>query len=131
MKIKENSGMVGVDMVIAIIAVMIFSTLIITMISNIIMQNVKLKKDTLAIIYLTEIFENVAIEPYGNITQNKINNLVPQAAKDNYTVTMKVTTNFSDISNYQNIMKKVEATLTYQLEGKTYSCYMQRMKIKE
>lgn len=132
MKIKKNNGLTGIDTVIAIIALMLFSTLIISMIYNNVFENVKLKQETLAMIYITEIFENIGIEDYNNITQENISQLVPKEVIDNnYEVTMDITTDFEDVTNKEDIMKKINVTLTYKVGDKNYSCSMQRMKTKE
>ena len=140
MKIKKEKGLAGVDMVIAIIAIMIFSTLIISVMYNNVLENVKLKKETLAMIYLTEIFENVGIEPYDSQAYNGIgeeftsitqeNSLVSQEILDRYNVEMAVTTNLEGVSENQ-ILKKIKVRLTYVVGDKTYECSMERMKIKE
>ena len=131
MKIKKDSGLVGVDMVIAIIAITILSTLIVSLMYNNVIENVKLKKETLAMIYITETFENIGIESYTNVTEDNINDLVPEDAINNYQVEMTVTTDFDDITNNEYIMKKVTLKLSYEVANKTYSCSMERIKIKE
>ena len=68
MKTRGDRGLATVDMIIAIIAIMIFSSLIVSMMYSNVMENVKLKKETLAMIYMTEIFENVGRENYSNLS---------------------------------------------------------------
>lgn len=131
MKVKKNNGFVGIDMVIAIIALMIFSTLIITMIYNNIVANVKLKKDALAMIYITEIFENIAIADYANVTQDNKNAFIPIGALEVFNVNLNITNNLDGVTAGEDIIKKVKATLTYEVDGKNYSCSMERMKVKE
>jgi len=131
MKIRNNKGLAGVDIIIAIISVMIFSILIISIMYSNVMENVKLKKETLAMIYITEAFENIGIETYDNITEENINNLVPEEARNNYNIEMTVTNEFDDVTNNEYIMKKITLKLSYEIANKTYSCSMERMKIKE
>lgn len=141
MEIKKNSGLAGIDMVIAIIAIAIFSTLIISMMYSNVLENVKLKKETLAMIYITEIFENVGIQDYDvydylGLTQNykqitEPNVLVPQEIIDNYTVEMKVITQVEGETYTEDILKNIGVKLTYEIGDKTYSCTMERRKIKE
>ena len=131
MKIKKDKGLVGVDIIIAIIAITIFSTLIISLMYNNVIENVKLKRETLAMIYLTETFENIGIESYDNIIESNINNLVPKGARDSYQVEMTVTSDFDDVANNENIMKKITVKMSYEVGNKTYSFSMERMKIKE
>lgn len=131
MKFKKTNGLAGIDMIIAVIAVMIFSTLIVSMLYNNVLENVKLKKETMAMIYSTEIFENIAIESYDNVTQENSSNFVPQEVLDNYTVDLNISTDLENIIYNENIIKKIVLTLTYDVGNKTYTCTMQRMKIKE
>lgn len=131
MRIKKEKGLAGIDMIIAIIAITIFSTLIISLMYNNVVENIKLKRETLATIYLTETFENIGIESYENVTESNINNLVPQEAINSYQVEMTVTTDFGDVTNNEDIMKKITVKMSYVIGDKSYSCSMQRMKIKE
>lgn len=143
MKIKNNKGVAGVDIVIAIIAITIFSTLIISMIYSNVTENVKLKKENVAMIAITEIFEKVGIENYSNLENGTYNdignndysevieNLIPQYAIDNFKVDLGITNQLEDVSNTEDIIKKIQITLTYEVGNKTYNCSMQRMKVKE
>ena len=131
MKIKKENGIAGVDMIIAIIALTIFSALIISLIYNNVIENVKLKQEALAMIYITEIFENIGIANYEEITEENINTLVPEQIRNSFKVIMNVTTDFEDVENNEGIMKKIEVELSYDITNKTYSYSMQRMKIKE
>ena len=131
MKFKKNNGLAGIDMIIATIAISIFSTLIVSMIYNNVLENVKLKKETMAMIYSTEIFENIAIESYDNVTQENSSNFIPEKVLKGYTVNLNISTDLDDVNYNQNIIKKIVLTLSYEVGNKTYTCTMQRMKIKE
>ena len=143
MKTRDDRGLATVDMIIAIIAVMIFSSLIVSMMYSNVMENVKLKKETLAMIYITEIFENIGIENYNNlavgsyedITNNTydiyVEGLIPEDLPEEYKVDMVITNNFEGVKNNEDILKKVELTLTYGVGEKIFSSSMERMKIKE
>lgn len=131
MKIKEEKALAGMDVVIAIIAVSIFSTLIFSMMYSNVMENVKLKKETLAMIYITEIFENIAIANYEDVNEANINNLIPTEASNNFDIQISITNQLNGVSNSEDIIKKVTVTLKYNVANKTYSCSMQRMKSRE
>ena len=143
MKLKKEKALAGVDVVIAVVAITIFSTLIISLISNNVIENVKLKKDSLAMIYITEIFENIGIESYSNLENGdyedignsdyntNIENLIPQEALDIYKVDLVITDQLEDLENNENIIKKIVVTLTYNVNNKNYTYSMERMKIKE
>lgn len=143
MKTRGDRGLATVDMIIAIIAIMIFSSLIVSMMYSNVMENVKLKKETLAMIYMTEIFENVGRENYSNlsvgtyedITVNTydeyIEGLIPEDLPEDYIVDIVITNNLEGVKNNEDILKKVELTLTYKVGEKIFSSSMERMKIKE
>ena len=109
---KKNNGFVGVDMVIAILAIITFSTFLISLMYNNFLENLKLKKEALATIYLTEALENVGIINFDALTQENIDNgainVVPS-----------------------EIVKKVKATISYTAGNKNYQYIMERAKIKE
>jgi len=112
------------------------------MYSNV-MENVKLKKETLAMIYITEIFENIGIEDYSNLSvgnypnitsnsyDNYIERLIPTDLPEDYKVNLLITNQFEGITNNENILKKVQLKLTYEVGNKVFNSSMERMKIKE
>jgi len=132
MKLKSKKGLAGIDMVIAVIAVTIFSTLIVSLIYYNATENVKVTKETLAMIYITEIFENIGIADYKDVTQDNISSLIPEVVYNSgYDVEISVVN--SDIENIekQDNIKKVNIKLTYDVGNKTYTCSMERLKVKE
>ena len=128
MKTKENKGIVLTDLIIALVAIIIFSTLIISMIYNNVIENVKLKKETLAMIYITEIFENIGIADFDDVIQDNAQIFIPEEIKNN--VSILITDTFDGIVDNKKIMKKIIVSLNYEVKGKTYTCYMERLKVK-
>ena len=128
---NRHRGFVAIDAIISIIAIMIFSTLILSLMYNNAMENLKLKKETLAMIYITETFENIGRENYDNVTIENIDNLVPKDALENYEVEMDITTDLDNCKNNENILKKIQNKMSYSINSRTYSYIMERMKIKE
>lgn len=129
MIVRRSKGIVGIDIIIAIIAVSIFSTLIFSLMYNNLVENVKLKKETLAMIYMTEIFENIAIADYDDITEQRIIRFVPGDVKNNYNVNIVISNEFEEIG--EDVLKKIQVTLSYTINNKTYSYSMERIKAKE
>lgn len=130
MKIKKDKGFVGVDAAIAIAAVVIFSGLIISLMYNNFLENVKIKREALATIYLTEFFENIAIADYDDVLEENISTLIPEQI-----VAQGFIMNEEDIQivedEQEKITKKITATISYELNEKTYEHTMERIKIKE
>ena len=136
---KKNNGFVGLDMVIAILAIITFSTFLISLMYNNFLENLKLKKEALATIYLTEALENVGIINFDVLTQENIDNgainVVPSEI-ENYNYTMKIDVltddlSLSDAQKQTGIVKKVKATISYTAGNKKYQYIMERAKIKE
>lgn len=124
---KNQNGFVGVDMAITIIAIVTFSTLIISLMYNNFLENAKLKKEALAMVYITETFENIGMTQFDEVTQESINNILPEDAKKYYTVNSSVNL----LENEEQIIKKISITLSYEVGNKTYNVTMDRLKAKE
>lgn len=129
--IRNKDALAGLDMIISIVAIFIFSVLIISLMYNNAIENIKLAKENLAMIHITEIFENVGIEKFENITQENIYNLIPEGVQNNYEVEIIVEDEIEGVTQEQNILKKIKATLTYEVGDKKYTCSMERLKVKE
>ena len=136
MNLRNSKGFVGVDMTLAIVAVIIFSILIIALISNNLIENLKVNKKALATIYLTETLENIGIAKYEDITKDKIEhiaqNLIPKdSVEKGYTIKIELdeSTSFG-AEQTEDIVKKVKVTISYSVGNKKYEHYMERLKAK-
>ena len=131
MKAKNNNGFVAADMTIAIIAIIIFSGLIISMMYNNFLENMKIKKEALAMIYLTEALENIGIADYNEVTQENAESLIPtELADTSYQMQIEVISDL-DLSDTEDIIKKVKATISYKIGNRNYETSLERIKIKE
>ena len=124
---KKENGLAGIDIVIAIVAVMIFSTLILILIINNGKASVKTVKETMAMIYMTEFFENISIANYDEVTQDNVNRFIPEGVEEKYQVKIEVEDN---IVGNEDIIKKVQFTLTYEIGNTTYECSMEKLKVR-
>lgn len=124
MKIKNCKGFVGVDIGIAIVAIIVFSGLIFSLMYNYFLENVKLQAESLAIIYLTETLENIGIADYNEVTEENSESFIPKDLKQsNHKMILEITEG--------EINKKVKATISYKIVNKEYQYSMERFKIKE
>lgn len=129
---KKNNGFVGIDMTIAVMAIIIFSGLIIFLMYNNFLENVKIKREALATIYLTETLENIGIESYDNINiDNKENLISANAIENGYDIQLTISDFYEDVTTKEDIIKKVVATISYKIGNKNYQHSMERVKIKE
>lgn len=127
MKINKENGFVVTDMVIAVIAVIIFSGLTISLIYSNTLENIKAKREALAIIYLTETLENIGIASYEEIIEENKETFVPNDLADkNYIMNIEI----SEDKN-EKITKKIKATILYDIGNKQYTYSMERIKVKE
>lgn len=125
MNAKNSKGFVGTDIIISIIAVIIFSGLIFSMMYNNFWENLKIKADSLAIIYLTETLEQIGIADYEEVTQeNSMNFMSADLLNSYYNINLEVT-------QENEITKKIRATISYKLVNKRYQQSIERIKIKE
>lgn len=129
---RKDNGFVGIDMTIAIIAIIVFSGLIIFLMYDNFLENVKIKKEALATIYLTETLENIGIENYDNISIENKENLVPVSATENgYDIQLTISNPYKEDTTKEDIIKKVVASVSYKIGNKNYQHSMERIKIKE
>lgn len=136
MRIREKNGFVGIDMLLSIMGIIIFSGLIFSLMYSNALENAKIRKEALATIYLTETLENVGILSYDEVNQDNIDNgsLIPVDMSQNYEMNIEIITDNLSISNSQkndDILKKVIATISYKVGNKDYELSMQRVKMKE
>lgn len=128
MNIKKDTGLAGIDMAIAVIAIVIFTTLILGLMCSNALENVKIAKETMAMLYITEIFENIGILDYDNVTEENKELFIPEELYNNYEVDMSIA---NAEEKEQNILKKINIVLKYNVGNKTYSCSAERLKSKE
>lgn len=129
MKVKSKSGFTVTDMAVAIIAILLFSGLIFSLMYNNNLENIKTKRQALATLYLTEALENIAIANYDEVTQENSTTFIPKDAQnDKYTIQIQITNINNNAS--ENIIKKAVATISYKIGNKDYQYSMERIKAK-
>ena len=136
MKLKNNKGYVAIDMAVAIIGIIVFSGLIISLMYSNFLENAKTKKETIAVIYLTELMENIGIATYEEVTQENIENLKPtdltkEPDKDIYEVNIQIGHPVDEKEEPVEFIKTITAQISYTVGNKTYSNTLERIKIKE
>ena len=115
----------------AIIAFMIFTPLIFGLIFNNAVENAKLEKEAMAMIYITDIFEKIGEKSYEYVTETQIlAKLVSTEVRNKYHVEVNVQDIFKNSNNYEDIVKRITITLSYQVNGEIYSVTMKRIKGK-
>lgn len=128
--LKNKNGLAAVDICIALIAIIIFSSIILSLMYNVKLENLKIKAKVKANIYLTEILENIGIAKYDDVTSENLN-LFPNDMSDAYTAKIEVSKLSDEDSNKEDVIKKVKVIVSYEIGNKTYEESMERLKVKE
>ena len=129
--IKNSKGFTQTDIAVAVVAIIFFTTLIVALMTNVKVQSTKLKGKLLANIYLTEALENVGILQYDYVTEENKNLIFPKMT-DVFTPQLSISKlTDEDNTKDEDVIKKVEVKITYQIGNKTYEETAQRLKVKE
>lgn len=129
--IKESKGITAVDVSIAVVAIIIFTSIIVSMMANVKLENTNIRRKAIATIYLTEILENVGIAAYDNVKENNAQ-LIPSNMPDVYDAQISVEKlKDSDATKEQDLIKKVTVSISYHVGNKEYTETIQRLKVKE
>ena len=129
--IKNSKGFTQTDIVVAVVAIIFFTTLIVALMTNVKVQSTKLKGKLLANIYLTEALENVGILQYDYVTEENKNLIFPKMT-DVFTPQLSISKlTDEDNTKDEDVIKKVEVKITYQIGNKTYEETAKRLKAKE
>lgn len=129
--IKNSKGFTQTDIVVAVVAIIFFTTLIVALMTNVKVQSTKLKGKLLADIYLTEALENVGILQYDYVTEENKNLIFPKMT-DVFTPQLSISKlTDEDNTKDEDVIKKVEVKITYQIGNKTYEETAKRLKVKE
>lgn len=130
MNVKCNKAFVGTDVVISIITIVLFSSIIVAMILNNSLENIKLYKQAQATIYLTETLENIGDAGYIKTYdyKNEYDACKPKEAIDKkYSITI----NKPETLGENDIIQKISVDIEYIIGDKTYKQTIQRTKVKE
>ena len=126
--LKNKKGFTGIDISIAVTAIIIFTSIILALMYNVKMENLKMQRKLLANIYLTETLENVGIAKYDDVTSENTN-LIPDTP-ELFNIKTNVTKVSDEDVSKEDVIKKVTVTVSYKVGDKTYENVAERLKIK-
>lgn len=125
----DNKGVTGTDLVIAIVVIAIFAGLITQLMASIYKISIDIQKSANANAYATMILEKVDEKPFEEVTDDFVANLNDEISiDDSFNITIKVT-KLEDID--ENLVKKVDLTLKYNINGEEKQLFISKLKIKE
>ena len=154
-RLKQNKGLTGVDLTIAVIIIIMFISLITTIFYNLYISSNGTKRNTQATAYITQLFEEISLMDYDNVTEDnlltKISNLDLNSSgvKQNIISGKKVSDantlitpykmeiqvqNYNEIpgnESKQDVIKIIQATVKYNIGSKEETITIKRLKTKE
>ena len=121
---KTKHGFTGIDILLAIVVIILFTTVIASLMYNIKYENLKIKNKLISNIYLIETLENIGIASYDSITSDNLS-VFPEDMPNSLQKSIEVT------ETHKDIIKKVKVTISYNIEDRTYENILERLKIKD
>lgn len=131
-KMKSNRGVTLTDVVVAILIMIIFTTILTSSFYNVYKYNISIRKNAIAVDYAVKILEDIDKMPYEDVT-NDLNNTLTQNynMQENYTASISVTNYNSIYSSKEDIIKIVTVNINYNFDNQTETYAVQKLKIKE
>lgn len=139
MRIKSERGATGIDVAGGLIIFVAASAIIVTLYYQIYMNVAIAKIHEVAIGCVTEIFEQIDLENYDDITDTKVQSLIEQSKINQYfdksrnhsTITYTIEKYSDEIESAEDIVKKIKITVTYSVNGQEREFKMNKIKIRE
>ena len=128
---KGENGVVISDITISIVIIVLFASLISGLIFNVWFSNFRAQRDGMAVVYLSQQLESIAIDDYDNITNQTIN----IAADNNNSSTSGYTIKQEILEEKKNAnekgIKRVKETISYNIGSKKSEKSLERFKVEE
>ena len=115
---KSNKGFTGIDIVLSIIIVITFTSIIVSLMYSVKMENYRIKAMAISNIYLVETLENIGIANYDEIKSDNTD-LFPKEMSTEFEKKIEVTSISDEDTSKEDIIKKVKVTIAY-ADGRTY-----------
>ena len=133
MKFKNEKGITGVDIAIAMVILIIFSGLIISFYMNIYKVIAETKIHQTIITYMVQICEKIDAEDYEEVdTVEEVNTIISgMNILEGYTITPSVEKYSGDDPNKKDIVEKISFNISYQFDGETKNFNIKKIKVKE
>lgn len=129
--LSDNKGVTGVDLVIAVIVIAIFTGVITQLMASIYKLSLEIQKSANANAYATMVLEKIDEKSFEEVTENFVTNLKDNkevSIDDSYTITMQITP-IDGVD--ENLMKKVALTVKYEISGEERLLRINKLKVKE
>ena len=132
---RKESGITGIDLVIAIIIMSIFIGIITTLMTNIYKQSLEIQASSYAMAYATVILEKVDEKSFEEVQEpNFIENLKDSGEitmPDDYEITLDISNPDNVTQDVASVIKKATVTVSYNVNNKEQSMSISKLKVKE
>lgn len=132
---KKESGITGIDLVIAIIIMSIFIGIITTLMTNIYKQSLEIQASSYAMAYATVILEKIDEKSFEEVQEpNFIENLKNSGEitmPDDYKITLDISNPDNVTQDVASVIKKATVTVSYNVNNKEKSMSISKLKVKE
>lgn len=127
---KSNKGFTGIDIVLSIIIVITFTSIIVSLMYSVKMENYRIKAMAISNIYLVETLENIGIANYDEIKSDNTD-LFPKEMSTEFEKKIEVISISDEDESKEDIIKKVKVTIAYKIGNKNFEETAERLKAKE
>lgn len=127
---KSNKGFTGIDIVLSIIIVITFTSIIVSLMYSVKMENYRIKAMAISNVYLVETLENIGIANYDEIKSDNTD-LFPKEMSTEFEKKIEVTSISDEDTSKEDIIKKVKVTIAYKIGNKNFEETAERLKAKE
>ena len=130
MNFRSEKGFTGIDIVLSIIIVITFTSIIVSLMYSVKMENYRIKAMAISNIYLVETLENIGIANYDEIKSDNTD-LFPKEMSTEFEKKIEVTSISDEDTSKEDIIKKVKVTIAYKIGNKNFEETAERLKAKE
>ena len=123
---KSNKGFTGIDIVLSIIIVITFTSIIVSLMYSVKMENYRIKAMAISNIYLVETLENIGIANYDEIKSDNTD-LFPKEMSTEFEKKIEVTSISDEDTSKEDIIKKVKVTIAYKIGNKNFEETAERL----
>lgn len=133
--IKNETGITGIDLVIAIIIMSIFIGIITTLMTNIYRQSLEVQASSYAMAYATVILEKVDEKSFEEVQNPNFIEELKESGEitmpDDYKITLDISNPDNVTQDVASVIKKATVTVSYNVNNKEQSMSISKLKVKE
>ena len=133
--IKNETGITGIDLVIAIIIMSIFIGIITTLMTNIYRQSLEVQASSYAMAYATVILEKIKKKSFEEVQNPNFIEELKESGEitmpDDYKITLDISNPDNVTQDVASVIKKATVTVSYNVNNKEQSMSISKLKVKE